>query len=86
LKRGLLLLAPLCLLSACAGPPGSPQNGGDAVQVVLENVRVRQYIQDRLSFEFVAPRVVLDKQNEVIRAPDGVQGKIEDSLWEELEK
>ncbi len=86
MNRGLLLLAPLCLLSACARPPGSSQNGGEAVQVVLENVRVRQYIQDRLSFEFDAPRVVLDKQDGVIRAPDGVRGKIEDSVWEKLEK
>jgi len=54
------------------------------VQVVLEDVHIRQYVQDRLNFDFAAPRVVLDEKNAVVDVPGGVQGRIEEVPWEEL--
>jgi hypothetical protein len=61
-------------------------DGGGGVQIELKDVKVRRYNTDKLTFEFSAPRVVVEEEMEVVRAPDGARGKFEESSWEEREK
>jgi hypothetical protein len=85
-KWWLILLALLGLQFACGKPMSASRDGGGSVQIELKNVRVRQYNLDRLTFEFSAPRLVVEEEMEVVRAPDGARGKFEESSWEEREK
>lgn len=82
----LLLFALLGLQFACAKPMRASSDAGGGVQIELRDVKIRQYNEDRLTFEFSAPRVVVEEEMEVLRAPDGARGKFEESSWEEREK
>ena len=86
MKWCLLLLALMGLQFACGKPMRASRDGGGSVQIELRDVKVRQYNNDRLTFEFSAPRVVVEEELEVVRAPDGARGKFEESSWEEREK
>jgi hypothetical protein len=78
LKAVFLLLASGCLLcGSCAGGEESSQAGGRAVEIVLESVTVRQYRRQMRRFEFEARKLELDEETGVLKAPQGVWGRIE---------
>lgn len=75
---GLFLAASCLLFCSCKGGSSGPvQDGGRAVQIVLEDVTVRQYRHRELRFSFQARKLVLDEEAEVLEASAGIQGRIE---------
>lgn len=78
MKAAMFLLATGCLLiGSCKGAGEPPGENGRAVEIVLQDVTVRQYSRQKQRFEFEAPRLRLDQEAEVIEAPAGVRGRIE---------
>jgi hypothetical protein len=77
-KTAILLLAASCLLiGSCKGDVPSPKDDGRAVEIVLEDVTVRQYQGGNQRFEFEAKKLKLDQETEVLEAPEGVSGSIQ---------
>jgi hypothetical protein len=78
LKEAFYLLAASCLLiGSCKGGGESPKPGGRAVEIVLEDVTVRQYDGQKQRFAFEAKKLKLDEETGVLEAPEGVRGRIE---------
>jgi hypothetical protein len=59
---------------------------GRAVEVVLEDVTVRQYQSGKQRFEFEAKKLKLDQETEVLEAPEGVSGSIKAEAFPEERK
>ena len=76
--RAVLLLMVSCLLfGSCKGGAASPKDDGRAVEIVLEDVTVRQYQGRNQRFVFEARKLKLDQETEVLEAPEGVSGSIQ---------
>jgi hypothetical protein len=77
LPWGASLLAASCLLfGSCKGIEEPPKDGGRAVEIVLEDVTVRQYDGQSQRFAFEAKKLKLDEETGVLEAPEGVRGRI----------
>jgi len=78
LKEAFFLLAASCLLiGSCKDGGELPKDGVRAVEIVLEDVTVRQYDGQKQRFVFEARKLKLDEETEVLEAPEGVRGRIE---------
>lgn len=85
--RAVLLLTASCLLIAsCNGDAVSPGNQGRAVEIVLQDVTVRQYQGGNQRFVFEAKKLRLDRETEVLEAPEGVSGSIQAEAFEKERK
>jgi hypothetical protein len=77
-KDTVFLLAASCLLiGSCKGGGDLPQDGGRAVEIVLQDVTVRQYSGPNQRFLFETKKLRLDEETGVLEAPEGVRGRIE---------
>lgn len=78
MKEAIFLLAASCLLiGSCKGGGDLPKDGGRAVEIVFEDVTVRQYDGQKQRFAFEAKKLKLDEETEVLEAREGVRGRIE---------
>ncbi len=78
MKEVFYLLAACCLLiGSCKGGGQPPKDGGRAVEIVLEDVTIRQYDGQKQRFAFEAKKLKLDEETGVLEAPEGVRGRIE---------
>jgi hypothetical protein len=85
--RIVLLLVLSCLLiGSCKDGERSSPDGGRAVEIVLEDVTVRQYDGQKLRFEFATRKLKLDEETEVLEAPEGVSGSIQAGAFGEERK
>lgn len=85
--RIVLLLWLSCLLiGSCKEGEKSSADGGRAVEIVLEDVTVRQYDGQKQRFEFDAVKLKLDEETEVLEAPEGVSGSIQAGAFAEERK
>ena len=78
-----LLMASCLLLGSCKGGTASPKDGGRAVEIVLEDVTVRQYHRQQRRFVFEARKLKLDQETEILEAPEGVSGSIQAGAFSE---
>jgi len=76
-RTALLLTASCLLIASCKGGAKLPGDGGRAVEIVLEDVTVRQYQGGNQRFEFEAKKLTLNQETEVLEAFEGVSGSIE---------
>ena len=78
MKQAFFLLAASCLLfGSCTGGVEPPKDGRRAVEIVLQDVTVRQYHGQERRFTFEARKLKLDEETEVLEAPEGVRGSIQ---------
>ena len=87
MKTAFFLLMSVCLLVAsCKDGGKSSPDGGRAVEIVLQDVTVRQYDGQKQRFEFETKKLKLDEETEVLEAPEGVSGSIQAGAFGEERK
>jgi hypothetical protein len=85
--RAVLLLMASCLLfGSCEDGAPLPKDDGRAVEIVLEDVAVRQYQGGKQRFVFEAKKLKFDQETEVLEAPEGVSGSIRAGAFSEERK
>jgi hypothetical protein len=82
----LLLMANCLLIGSCKDDAVSSNGGRRAVEIVLEDVAVRQYQGGNQRFVFEAKRLKFDQETEVLEAPEGVSGSIQAGAFSEERK
>ena len=86
MKTAFFLLMSGCLLASCEDGGKSSADGGRAVEIVLQDVIVRQYDGQQQRFEFETKKLKLDEETEVLEAPEGVSGSIQAGAFGEERK
>jgi hypothetical protein len=76
-----LLMASCLLIGSCEDGAEPPRDGGRAVEIVLEDVTVRQYQGGKQRFEFETKKLKLDQETEVLEASEGVSGSIQSGAF-----
>jgi hypothetical protein len=79
-------MASCLLFGSCKGGEKSSEGKGRAVEIVLEDVTVRQYDRQEQRFVFKAKKLKLDQEAEVLEAPEGVAGSIQEGAFSEERK
>ena len=86
MRTALLLVMSCLLIGSCDDGEKPSKDGGRAVEIVLENVTVRQYDGQKQRFEFETRKLKLDEETEVLEAPGGVSGRIQAGAFGEERK
>jgi hypothetical protein len=79
-------MATCLLIGSCKDDVKSSGGQGQAVEIVLEDVTVRQYDRQKQRFVFKAKKLKLDQETEVLEAPEGVAGSIQAGAFPEERK
>ena len=86
MKTALLLAFSCLLIGSCKDGEKSSPDAGRAVEIVLQDVTVRQYHGETQRFEFETKKLELDEETEVLEAPEGVSGRIQAGAFGEERK
>jgi hypothetical protein len=81
LLRIFLVISVACLFSGCAKTQPEKDSSKEAVKIVLEGVDIRQYKKGKQRFQIKAKKLVLDEDQEELKAIGNIYGKLESNMW-----
>lgn len=86
MRTVLLIMACCLLIGSCKDNQKASGGQGRAVEIVLQDVTVRQYDGPKERLVFETRKLKLDEEAEVLEAPEGVSGSIRAGAFGEERK